>query len=288
MCFNNTKSCTLFIIIIYCSDMIFSTIVYLNNHNNFVQHAISVYFFKLMHLKKSMACVNIAQLQSFISSLEMFIVYLSNARFFLFIFAFAHHHVAHSFVLSIVLFYFVPHVLIFSNYQKGISQVSSVGYSKDFFVISHILLNMLEINVYSVINSKVFGLIVGVYLLLAIVKQKFNDYKHMVEVQRMQLGNKGGINANSGIGHANQQQRGKKMQFDYIINKNGPRCKRMRKCMKIKNNINWWFKQCKISSIISYCQFLMGTCLLVVNRQCLNWHIPLSGLIGLYATFHMV
>jgi hypothetical protein len=36
--------------------------------------------------------------------------------------------------------------------------VSSFGYSNDFFVILQILSNMIEINVYSIIDSKVFGL----------------------------------------------------------------------------------------------------------------------------------
>jgi hypothetical protein len=45
-----------------------------------------------------------------ISSFEMFTICLSNARPYFFILAFAHHHVAHSFVLSIALFHFVPHV----------------------------------------------------------------------------------------------------------------------------------------------------------------------------------
>jgi hypothetical protein len=58
---------------------------------------------------------------------------------------------------------------------------------------------MLEINVYSIIDSKVFG----VYLLLAIIEYKFNNYKHMVEVKKMQPSNKGGVNANSDIDHAN-------------------------------------------------------------------------------------
>jgi hypothetical protein len=35
--------------------------------------------------------------------------------------------------------------------------VSSFGYSKGFFVISHIIFSILDINVFSIINSKVFG-----------------------------------------------------------------------------------------------------------------------------------
>jgi hypothetical protein len=38
-----------------------------------------------------------------------------------------------------------------------------------FFVISHIVSSMLEINVYSIIDSKVFGVTIGVSFLLAIV-----------------------------------------------------------------------------------------------------------------------
>ncbi len=58
-------------------------------------------FFKLAHSqKKSMACVNIAQWQSSISSFGMFIIFLNNVRLSLSIFTFAHCHVPHSFVLS--------------------------------------------------------------------------------------------------------------------------------------------------------------------------------------------
>jgi hypothetical protein len=45
-----------------------------------------------------MACVNITKLQSSISSLEMCIVYLSNARFSLFIFASSQIYRLHGFV----------------------------------------------------------------------------------------------------------------------------------------------------------------------------------------------
>ncbi len=48
--------------------------------------------------------------------------------------------------------------------------MSSLGYSQGFVVISHILSSMLEINVYSIIDSKVFGVKIGVNFPLAIVK----------------------------------------------------------------------------------------------------------------------
>ncbi len=48
--------------------------------------------------------------------------------------------------------------------------MSFFGYSKGFFVISHILSRTLEINVYSIIASKVFGVTIGVNFLFAIVK----------------------------------------------------------------------------------------------------------------------
>ncbi len=118
-------------------------------------------FFKLMHsLNKFMACVNIAKLQSSISFLEMFLVCLNNARLSLLILAFAHRHATHSSILSIALFHYFPHVLISSKCQKGTSQMSSLGYSIVFFVISHILSSMLEINIYSIMHSKVFGVII--------------------------------------------------------------------------------------------------------------------------------
>jgi len=48
--------------------------------------------------------------------------------------------------------------------------VLSLGYSQGFVVISHILFNMLEINVYSIIDSKMFDVTIGVNLLLAIIE----------------------------------------------------------------------------------------------------------------------
>ncbi len=92
----------------------------------------------------------------------MFTICLSNLRFSLSIFSFAHCHVAHSFVLSICFFHFNPHVLISSNYLKGSKKVGSLGYSKGIFIILHNLSNMLEIKVYSNIplgcEEVVFGL----------------------------------------------------------------------------------------------------------------------------------
>jgi hypothetical protein len=41
---------------------------------------------------------------------------------------------------------------------------------KVFFVISHILFSMLYINIYSIIDSKVFGVTIGVKFFLVIVK----------------------------------------------------------------------------------------------------------------------
>ncbi len=74
--------------------------------------------------------------------------------------------------------------------------LSSLGYSIVSFVISHILSSMLEINVYSIMDSKVFGVIIGFNFLLTIVEQKFNDCKHAVEVEMIQLVSMGGENEN--------------------------------------------------------------------------------------------
>ncbi len=59
----------------------------------------------------------------------MFIVCLSNVRFSLLILTFVHCHVTDSYVFSISLFHYVPHVLIFSKCQRGTNQVSFFGYS---------------------------------------------------------------------------------------------------------------------------------------------------------------
>jgi hypothetical protein len=78
----------------------------------------------------------------------------------------------------------------------GISWVSFLGYSKGFIVISHILSSMFEINVYSIIDSKVFGVTIGVNFLLPILKQRFDDCKHVVGVEMMQERNKIKVNVN--------------------------------------------------------------------------------------------
>ncbi len=100
----------------------------------------------------------------------MFIICLSNVKLFLPIFAFAHHHATHSFVLSISFFLSDPHILISSNYLNESSKVGSLGYSKGNFTILHILFNMFEIKVYSIIVSKVFGVTIALNFLFAIVK----------------------------------------------------------------------------------------------------------------------
>jgi hypothetical protein len=86
----------------------------------------------------------------------MFTICFNNARLSFSIFAFIHCHNTHSFVLSNVIFHYVPHVLLSNKCWKGGNQVSFLGYSQGFVVISHILFNMLEINVYPTIDSNVF------------------------------------------------------------------------------------------------------------------------------------
>ncbi len=48
--------------------------------------------------------------------------------------------------------------------------MSSFGYSKGFFVISHIIFSMIEINVCSITDSKVFSVTISVKFLLAFVE----------------------------------------------------------------------------------------------------------------------
>jgi hypothetical protein len=100
----------------------------------------------------------------------VFTFFLNNVRLSLSIFTFAHHHAAHSIVLSIYFFHFVPHVLISSKFLRGFNKVGSLGYSKGFVVISHILSNMIEINVYTIIVSKVFSVTILVNFYFSIVK----------------------------------------------------------------------------------------------------------------------
>ncbi len=63
--------------------------------------------------------------------------------------------------------------------------MSSLEYFQGFVVISCILYNMLEINVYSIIDSKVFGVKISVNFLFAIVEYKSNNYKHVIKVKNM-------------------------------------------------------------------------------------------------------
>ncbi len=117
-------------------------------------------------------------------------------RLFLSIYTFAHRHATHSTVLSITFFHYVPHVLIPSKFLRGFSLVLSLGYSNGFFVILQILFSMLEINMYSIITSNVFGVIVGDNFLFTIGVERFYNCKHSVEEHKMQLGNTHANNAN--------------------------------------------------------------------------------------------
>ncbi len=92
----------------------------------------------------------------------MFVICLKNIRLSLSIFAFAHRHTAHLSILTIALFQYVLHILISSKCQSGTNWVSYFIYSNGFFVISHILSNMLEINVYRITNSMVFSVTIRV------------------------------------------------------------------------------------------------------------------------------
>jgi len=62
---------------------------------------------------------------------------------------------------------------------------------------------MLEINVYSIIHSKVFGVIVGDNFLFAIRVERFYHCKHSIKENKMQLKNTHANNANWGILHVN-------------------------------------------------------------------------------------
>jgi hypothetical protein len=63
--------------------------------------------------------------------------------------------------------------------------VLSLGYSNNYFVISQMFLNMLEINVYSIIDSKVFGVTVGDNSFFTIGVKWFYNCKHAIEEQKM-------------------------------------------------------------------------------------------------------
>jgi hypothetical protein len=52
---------------------------------------------------------------------------------------------------------------------------------QQFLAISQFLKKMLEINVYSIIDSKVFGVTIGDNFLFTIGIERFYDWKHVVE-----------------------------------------------------------------------------------------------------------
>jgi hypothetical protein len=86
------------------------------------------------------------------------------------IFAFAHRHATHSFVLSICFFLINPHILISSNYLSESSKVGSFGYCKGDFIILQILFSMFEIKMYSIIVLKVCSVTIALNFLFAIVR----------------------------------------------------------------------------------------------------------------------
>jgi hypothetical protein len=49
---------------------------------------------------------------------------------------------------------------------------------------------MLEINIHSIIDCKVFDVTFGVNFLLPIIELRFHDCKHVVKVEKMQLGSR--------------------------------------------------------------------------------------------------
>ncbi len=57
-----------------------------------------------------------------------------------------------------------------ANVEGGLTRCHLLDIPKVFLVVSHILFGMFEINIYSIIDSKVFGVTNHVNFLLAIVK----------------------------------------------------------------------------------------------------------------------
>jgi hypothetical protein len=68
-----------------------------------------------------------------------------------------------------VFFHSDLHVLISNNYLRGSSRVGSLGNFEGIFIILHIVSCMLEIKVYSIIVSNLFGVTIVVNFLCAIV-----------------------------------------------------------------------------------------------------------------------
>jgi hypothetical protein len=99
----------------------------------------------------------------------MFTIFFSIAKLFLSIFAFAHRHATHSFVLLIGFSHFFPHVLILANTGGGVTECHLFDIPK-VLLSFHIFYksNMLEISVYSIIDSNVFSVEIGENFLLAL------------------------------------------------------------------------------------------------------------------------
>ncbi len=127
-------------------------------------------FFKFTHfLKKSMALCKHCQIVIFHILGNVYNLFEQCKIFFVYL------HISpspcHPFIYCVnYLFHFVPHVLILSKCQRGFNLLSSLGYSNKFFVILQILSSMFEIDVFSIIDSKVFGVTFGVNFLLPIVE----------------------------------------------------------------------------------------------------------------------
>ncbi len=137
---------------------------------------------------------------------------LNKEKLSLLIFTFAHCHVVHSFVLLIVFSIMIPMFWFLATTWGGSTRWEYLGYSKGVFIISPILSSMLEIKVYSIIVSKVFGVTIVVNFLFAIVKQMFRNCKWVITIEKLELGSFGG---EGGI-----------MQFDFSSSNNAPRYKR--------------------------------------------------------------
>jgi len=84
------------------------------------------------------------------------------------------------------------------------------------------------LNIYLVIDSKVFGVTIDVNFLFAIVIERFNNCKHVVEEERMQLRSTSGKNCKLKYSSCKLIVKGERKQFHCTSSKNGFKCKRLR------------------------------------------------------------
>ncbi len=70
--------------------------------------------------------------------------------------------------------------------------MGSLGYSNGVYIILHILSNMFEIKMYSIIVFKMFCVTIAMNFIFAIIKYMFTNCKWVVAIEKLELSSFGG------------------------------------------------------------------------------------------------